>query len=237
MEGTDLQQASPPGQRRTFVLIPGAGGTAWYWHRVAELLRAAGHEAIPVDLPGDNPAAGLAEYAALTTEAIGNHANVVLVAQSLGGFTAALVASKVPVRSLVFVNAMIPVPGETPGAWWDATGWAQARIAAAEQRGYATDFDLATYFLHDVPPEIAAAGEPYQRPEADAVFASACDFTAWPASPIRVVAGADDRFFPVGWQRALARHRLGVEVDVLPGGHLIALAEPDQLARYLVEHA
>ena len=36
----------------TFVLIPGAGGTAWYWHRVAPLLREAGHEAIPVDLPG-----------------------------------------------------------------------------------------------------------------------------------------------------------------------------------------
>jgi hypothetical protein len=37
----------------TFVLIPGAGGTAWYWHRVVPLLRAAGHEATAVDLlPG-----------------------------------------------------------------------------------------------------------------------------------------------------------------------------------------
>ena len=36
----------------TFVLIPGAGGVAWYWHRVVPLLTAAGHEAIPVDLPG-----------------------------------------------------------------------------------------------------------------------------------------------------------------------------------------
>ncbi len=27
----------------TFVLIPGAGGAAWYWHRVVPLLRAAGH--------------------------------------------------------------------------------------------------------------------------------------------------------------------------------------------------
>jgi hypothetical protein len=35
------------------VLIPGAGGTAWYWHRVVPLLRAAGHEATAVDLlPG-----------------------------------------------------------------------------------------------------------------------------------------------------------------------------------------
>src|SRR5262244_3194886 len=123
-------------QRRTFVLIPGAGGTAWYWHRVVPLLREAGHEAIPVDLPGDDPAAGLPEYTRLVIDAIGGSDDVVLVAQSLGGFTAPLVAAKVPVRSLVFVNAMIPVRGETAGAWWDNTGWLEARTAAAERGGY-----------------------------------------------------------------------------------------------------
>ena len=206
-DGTGLT-GDPAGQRRTFVLIPGAGGTAWYWHRVVPLLQAAGHEAIAVDLPGDDPAAGLPEYAHLVASAIGSRGNLVLVAQSLGGFTAPLVAAKVPVGSVVLVNAMIPCPGETPGAWWDNTGWADARVAAAEQGGYGTEFDLAVYFLHDVPPEVAAAGEPYQRPEADAVFGSACDFSTWPPVPIRAVAGADDRFFPVGFQQALARDRL-----------------------------
>jgi pimeloyl-ACP methyl ester carboxylesterase len=223
-----------PAERRTFVLIPGAGGTAWYWHRVVPLLREAGHQAIAVDLPGDDPAAGLPEYSQLVASAIGDRGNVVLAAQSLGGFTAPLVAAKVPVRSLVFVNAMIPAPGETPGAWWDNTGWAQARIAAAEQGGYGTELDLATYFLHDVPPEVARAGEPYQRPEADAVFGSACDFSSWPPVPARVAVGAGDRFFPAGFQRQLARERLGVEPDILPGGHLIALAQPAGLASYLL---
>ena len=221
------------GPRRTFVLIPGAGGTAWYWHRVVPLLRQAGHEAIAVDLPGDDPAAGLPEYTQLVVDAIGGRGDVVLVAQSLGGFTAPLVAAKAPVDSVVFVNAMIPRPGETPGEWWDNTGWAQARVAAARQGGYGTEFDLAVYFLHDVPAEVAAAGEPYQRPEADAAFGSVCDFT-WPPIPIRAVAGADDRFFPAGFQQALARDRLGVEADVLPGGHLIALAQPAGLADYLL---
>ncbi len=218
----------------TFVLIPGAGGTAWYWHRVAPLLREAGHEAIPVDLPGDDPTAGLPEYTRLVIDAIGGRDDVVLVAQSLGGFTAPLVAAKVPVRSLVFVNAMIPAPGETPGAWWDNTGWLEARTAAAERGGYGTEFDLAVYFLHDVPPEVAEAGAAYQRPEADAVFGSVCDFAAWPPVPIRAVAGADDRFFPAGFQRGLAASRLGVEADVLPGGHLIALSRPAVLADYLI---
>ena len=32
----------------TFVLVPGAGGQAWYWHRVVERLEAQGHEAVAV---------------------------------------------------------------------------------------------------------------------------------------------------------------------------------------------
>ena len=39
--------------------------------------------------------------------------------------------------------------------------------AAARDGGYPEGFDLETYFLHDVDPEVAAAGEPYQRDEAD----------------------------------------------------------------------
>jgi pimeloyl-ACP methyl ester carboxylesterase len=218
----------------TYILIPGAGGAAWYWSRVVPLLRDAGHEAIAVDLPGDDPAAGLPEYARLVREAIGGRSHVVLVAQSLGGFTAPLAACATPVSAIVFVNAMIPVPGETPGAWWDNTGQSAARVAAAERNGYSPEFDLATYFLHDVPAAIAAEGEPYQRAEADAVFGSVCDFGRWPDIPLRVIAGADDRFFPVDFQRQVARDRLGIEADVLPGGHLVALSQPEAIARYLL---
>ena len=218
----------------TFVLIPGAGGAAWYWHRVTPLLREAGHDTIAVDLPADDENAGLGEYARLVISAIGGRDDVILVAQSLGGFTAPLVATAVPVLGLVFVNAMIPQPGETPGQWWGNTGSSEARIAAAEAHGYGQDVDLAVYFLHDVPAEVVASGEPHQRPEADAVFGSVCDFGGWPPVPIRVVAGADDRFFPVEFQRRVARERLGLEADVLPGGHLIALARPERLADYLV---
>jgi pimeloyl-ACP methyl ester carboxylesterase len=61
-----------------------------------------------------------------------------------------------------------------------------------------------------------------------------CAFEAWPDVPIRVVAGADDRFFPVEFQRRVARERLGIEADVLPGGHLAAVSRPDELAAYLL---
>jgi pimeloyl-ACP methyl ester carboxylesterase len=220
----------------TFVLVPGAGGVAWYWHRVVPLLEEAKHDAIAVDLPGDDEQAGLSSYSDRVVEAIGTRL-VVLVAQSLGGFTAPLVCAQVRVRMLVFVNAMIPVPGETAGEWWDNTGSTAARIAAARRRGYSTNFDLATYFLHDVPPEIVKQGEAHQRSEADIVFGEPCRFEAWPKVPIHVIAGRDDRFFPIDFQRRLARERLHVTVDELAGGHLLALSNPrglvDQLLGYL----
>jgi pimeloyl-ACP methyl ester carboxylesterase len=217
----------------TYVMVPGAGGAGWYWHRVVPLLEAAGHEAIAVDLPGPDPEAGLPEYTDTVLGAAGDRTDVILVAGSLGGFTAPLVAERIPLRSLVLVNAMIPVPGETPGQWWDATGAPRARAEAAGRGGYSTEFDLDEYFLHDVPAEVLESG-PGQQDETDSVFASVCDFKAWPDVPIHVAAGRDDRFFPAEFQRQVARDRLAIEADVLPGGHLIALAEPGPLARYLL---
>jgi pimeloyl-ACP methyl ester carboxylesterase len=217
----------------SYLMIPGAGGAAWYWHRVVPLLEAAGHEAIAVDLPGPDPEAGLPEYTELALAAAEGRDDVVLAAISMGAFTAPLVAARRPLKALVLANAMIPVPGETAGQWWDDTGSQAARVQAAQEGGYSTEFDLDTYFLHDVPPE-ALEGGPAPRDETEAAFASPCDFTAWPDIPIHVVAGRDDRFFPAEFQRRLAKDRLGVEADVLPGGHLIALAQPEPLAQYLL---
>lgn len=218
----------------TFVLIPGAGGAAWYWSRVAEQLQSAGHDALAVDLPADDPAAGLPEYTSIVLDSIGGRSDVVLVAQSLGGFTAAMVAAAHPLRALVFVNAMIPVAGESAGDWWGHTGAVEARESAARNGGYGVEFNVNTYFLHDVEPEVALEGEPYQRDEADTVFGSACDFKAWPSIPISVLSGAHDRFFPVEFQRRVAHERLGVEADVMPGGHLMSISQPTLVTSYLL---
>ncbi len=217
-----------------YLLVPGAGGAAWYWSRVAPLLESAGHDAIAVDLPGDDESAGPAEYADLVAAAAAGAQDVVLVAQSMGGFTAPLVCERIRVRGLVLVNAMIPTPGETAGQWWGHVDSATAQREAADAGGYG-QFDLATYFLHDVPPDVAAEGEPYQRPEADIAFTQPCAFTAWPNVPIRVLVGADDRFFPASFQRRVAQQRLGIQADMLPGGHLLALANPTGVAEYLLK--
>ena len=219
-----------------FVLIPGAGGAAWYWHRVVPLLEAARQEAVAVELPGDDESAGLAVYTERVLRAVGERKDVVLVAGSLGGFTAPLVAARAPLRTLVFVNAMIPKPGETAGEWWGNTGSEAARTEAARRGGYSTEFDISTYFLHDVPPEVARAGASQQHEQAKVIFREPCRFEAWPKLPIHVIAGRDDRFFPLEFQRRVARERLGLAVEELPGGHLIALSQPEQLSQQLLSY-
>ena len=95
----------------TFVLIPGAGGSALYWYRLVAELERRGRASVAVELPAGDEAAGLPEYAAAVLDAIDGIATpIVVVAQSMGGFTAPLVCSQRPTEMLVMVNAMVPLP-------------------------------------------------------------------------------------------------------------------------------
>lgn len=211
----------------TFVLIPGAGGRAWYWHRVVPELVARGHEAIAVDLPADDDSAGLAEYTEVVLDAIGDRRALVLVAQSMGGFTAPLVAERVPVDLVVMLNAMTPRPGESPGDWWADTG----------HNRLIENFDPMRHFFHDVPPEITAeamsAGE---LPQSGTPFVKPWPLEKWPDVPTKFLQGNEDRFFPADFQRSVVRARLGIEMDEMPGGHLVALSRPAELAERLVAY-
>lgn len=225
---------------RSFLLVPGAGGAASYWHRVVAELEQRGHEAIAVDLPGDDDAVDLPDYVDLVVVAAGDRRDLVVVGQSLGGFTAVLACQKLPVSHLILVNTMIPQPGETAGDWWDATGQPAARRALDRRDGRDpdADFDPYTYFLHDLPPEaLTDAGD--AREQSGRMFGTPAAFEQWPDVPTHVVVGRDDRFFPAEFQCQVARERLHLEPDVIPGGHLLALARPadlvERMAAYVAE--
>jgi pimeloyl-ACP methyl ester carboxylesterase len=220
----------------TFILIPGAGGIAWYWHCVVRLLEAAGHKAVAVDLPADDDEAGLEDYAGHVIKAMGQR-KAIVVAQSLGGFTAALVCERAPVEALVFVNAMIPTPGESANDWGENTGSSEARIAAARKGDYPAQWDEEAYFFHDVPKKLAKEAGAHNREQSGSVMDEPCRFKAWPGVPIHVIAGRDDRLFPPDFQRRVARERLGVEATEIRGGHLVALSNPKGLAKALMELA
>jgi pimeloyl-ACP methyl ester carboxylesterase len=209
----------------TYVLIHGASSDAWYWHRVVPLLRARGHDVVAPDLPSDDDRAGLAEYTDTVVDAIGDRRDLIVVAQSLGGFTGPLVCDRVDVDLLVLVAAMVPAPGEAPNDWWENTGWRPRRDG---------EFDVVEEFFHDVPEDVtramlargerAQSGTPMEKP---------WPLASWPDVPTRFLLCRDDRFFPAEFQRRVVRERLGIVPDEMVGGHLPALAHPTELVEQL----
>jgi pimeloyl-ACP methyl ester carboxylesterase len=208
----------------TYVLIHGAGDSGWYWHLVEAELRGRGHETVAPDLP-DDESAGWRECADTVVDAIGDRTALVVVAQSLGAFTAPLVCDRVAADLLVLVAGMIPAPGDTPNTWFARTGYGDAMRDREES--YEGDVEL---YYHDVAPELAAEAVSHARPEAGGPADEPWPLEAWPNVPTRYLLCRDDRVFPADFLRQLARERLGIAADEIDGGHTPALSRPRELA-------
>jgi hypothetical protein len=219
----------------TFVLIPGAGGHAAYWNRLIPELETRGYRAIAVDIEENDPSMDLDGFATVVEAAMGDYADVILVAQSLGGFTAPMIRKRV--RMIVLLNAMVPRSGESPNDWWGNTDSGSARREADLSAGRDPEFDFDRHFLHDLPDDARAEllSAEAREPSA-AAMAQPCVFARWPAVPTKVLIGHDDRFFPAEFQRRVAKDRLGLDADEIPGGHLVALSNPSGLAEMLVAY-
>jgi pimeloyl-ACP methyl ester carboxylesterase len=208
----------------TYVLIHGGGDVGASWDLLAGRLRALGHDVVAPDLPSEDESAGLAEYADAVAEAVGDRTGLVVVAQSLGGFTAGLVADRLPVELVILIAAMIPAPGERAGEWWERSGY----LAAVRELGERDESDIGM-FLHDVPPAIAEKALAQSRDESSRMFDDPWPLAAWPDVPTRYIVCRDDRFLPAAFARRHARERLGIEPDEIDGGHCPFLSRPDEL--------
>ena len=223
----------------TYALIPGGGGDPWEWHRLVPELEARGQEAIAVRLPADDDTAGWSDYADAVLDALGDRDEAILVAASMGGFTAPIVCTRRKVDLLVLLNAMIPVPGETFNEWGSNTGAGTARRRYHASIGLAPEAadDDAIVYYHDLPPELGIeARERAWQDQSMRPLDEPWPLSAWPDVPTRVLAGRHDRMFPLEFQRRVARNRLGLEVDEIDGGHMLALGHPAELARRLEAH-
>ena len=213
----------------TFVPIHAAGDGAWSWHLLERELTGRGHEFVAVDLPADDDSAGLWDYADAVVDAVGDRTDLVVVAHSFGGFTAPLVCTRVPVRALVMVTAMVPAPGEPPADWWTNTGHAEA----VRQAGLGRMDDLTTYY-HDVPPELAAEAMRRERNHpSDRAYGEPWPLDSWPDVPTHFLLCRNDRLFPADWMRGVVRDRLGITTDEIDSGHCPMLSRPADLARRL----
>lgn len=222
----------------TFAFIHGGGDVGWYWHLVERELRDLGHQTVAPDLPCDDDAASLDDYADAVIDAIGDRRNVIVVGQSYGGFTAPLVAARLQVDVLVLIAAMIPVPGERPADWWANTGYGDAVRAQAERDdGLTGNDDPFVAFYHDVPRPLAEEAMSRERGESAAAYRQPWPVDSWPAVPTTFIVCTEDRFFPPAFMRRMVAERLGIVPDEIAAGHGVALSRPRELATLLAGYA
>jgi hypothetical protein len=222
----------------TFVLIPGAGTDPRVYRATIEALGELGHDAIAPPLPLDDQEATPSDHADAIAEAVPSGRELVIVAHSLGAFAGPLVAARTRVDELILLAPMIPEPGETAGEWWGKTGHAGAIADVLERHGPMGAWGPEAFFevfLHDVDTEVARENERFSGAPGAGMFTEPWPLGGWPNVPTRVIAPRDDRFFPLAFQSRVAGARLGLEVDQIPGGHLLMLSRPSDLARGLVE--
>ena len=218
----------------TFVLLHGGGDVGWYWHLVEAALRRRGHDVVAPDLPCDDDAASLLDYADAVVEAIGDRRDLIVAGQSYGGFTAPLVAARLPVEVLVFVAGMIPAPGESPADWWEHTGYRPAVEEQARRDGGVTGSDDPfVAFYHDVPRDLAEQALGRERDESATAYAEPWPLDALPDVLTRFVLCTEDRFFPADFMRRVVADRLGIVPDEIDAGPCVALSRPDDLATLL----
>jgi pimeloyl-ACP methyl ester carboxylesterase len=212
----------------TFAFIHGAGDVGWYWHLVGAELHHRGHDVVAPDLPIEDDRASLSQYADVVVDAIGGRPDVVVVAQSFGGYVAPIVAERIGARLIVLVAGMVPVPGETAEEMFANTGWQPEQLEDSSPR---------SVFYHDVPADLADEALTHERRQSDTPGRQPWPLPAWPEIPARFVLCRNDRFFPARWLRPVVRDRLGIEPDEIESGHCPALSRPQELATLLERYA
>jgi pimeloyl-ACP methyl ester carboxylesterase len=241
-----------------FVLVHGAWHGAWCWRHVVQALVGYGHRVCAVTLTGVgerahlmSPAITLETHIADVRLAIEAEEldDVVLGVHSYAGMIGTAIADRMPgrLRHLVYVDAVVPKPGES----WSSThasATREARLAAAQA---SPDFsfpppDPSVYGLHSANAawvkrrQTPHPGHTYQAPlEFDMkrvaavprTFISCVQPKLATLDPIRPRV-VDGQFWGGAWQAGG-----GARVVELKTGHDPMVSAPQDLVRVLLDSA
>ncbi len=226
----------------TYALVHGAWHGGWCFDLLAAELRRRGHQAVAMDLPCEDPDAGCARYADVVTAALADAGDdVVLVGHSLGGLTIPLVAAARPVRRMVFLCALLPVPGQSLDEQQRADrelygrGLGRAQVRHPDDSTSWTADAAIEWMYDDCPRERAVAAAARLRRQYWTPSHEVTPLAAWPDTPRQYILCTGDRVCSPDWARRVAPGRLGVEPVELPGGHSPYLSRPAELADLLTK--
>jgi pimeloyl-ACP methyl ester carboxylesterase len=235
-------------QLPTFVLVHGAWGGAWIWRKVLAPLRAAGHEVHAVTLTGDgerahlrHPGIGLQTHVddmlgLIEAEELDD---IVLVGHSYGGMVITgaadrlLARAAVRLRQLVYVDAMVPLPGEGWGTHHSAEIVAARTAAAQAHDGALPPPDPAEFGLAGADRDWLLRRQvphpfgPYRQP-------LHFDAERWARVPRSFIDCNQPAYPTIAAMRERVRRLPGFDVVELPTGHCPMVSVPQALVEQLL---
>lgn len=233
----------------TFVLVHGSWHGAWCWEKLLPALRAAGHEAIAVELPahGGDPAdasdASFSGYVDRVGAAIHDaDGEVILVGHSMGGHVVTQAAEyhSEAVAAVVYLAAFLPADGQALTDL-DARAFDSSlpeHISVDDDRGVVRidEAGAADVLYHDCAEADAAWAGSRLRPEPAAPRHTPVDLSDrnYGTVPRIYIECTEDRALPVAFQRSM-HEGVGCEaVHRLETGHAPFLSAPAELAETLL---
>jgi pimeloyl-ACP methyl ester carboxylesterase len=229
----------------TFVLIPGAGHGGWQWAPVARRLRAAGHDAITLTLPGfasgdRRDGLRLSDATACVVRAVLDRdlTDVNLVAHSWGGYPATAAAHQLTgrVSKVIFYSALVPARGvplaeENPAY----SRMIHDAIAATPDGTIAITREQAPLLIPGAPESAIDLLFELLEPTPGHYYTDALDL------PDLTTLDIDLAYLLSEEDQVLARPgtefaaRLGLDATILPGGHDAMLSHPDDIAQAILK--
>lgn len=232
-----------------FVLIHGGFHGGWCWKFVSARLRTLGHEVsspthtgmgerrhlLRPDLSLDTFAHDIQAH--LQTEEL---TDVVLVGHSFGGLSVSAVADRVPerIRHLIFLDALLVAPGQTPYGALPPEVREQRRSSCVEYQGVRCFPPLpATAF--GVPADHPHAGwlNRHLCPQPESLYDSALNIShpVGNGLPCTYIACTAPKLPAVQGSQAYAKAQTDWNYVEIASCHDVMVTEPDMLAQLLVD--
>jgi pimeloyl-ACP methyl ester carboxylesterase len=221
-----------------FSLVHGGQQGAWCFEPLIAELARRHYAAIAVDLPIDDPDAGLEEYAEVVRASLAAITEpVIVMGHSLGGLVIPLVARLRPVAALAFVCAALPFPGESlvgTIAEDAASEGAPDLLDAGGRLHRSSPEEAREVFFPDCSPAVQEWALARQRDQGERPHREPSPLEAWPDVPAVVVNGTHDLCISRSRAQATAMRLFGAPPVEIDDGHFPFLTNPAAIAKGLV---
>jgi pimeloyl-ACP methyl ester carboxylesterase len=231
------------------VLVHGAWADSSSWNAVVEQLQSLGYtvDAAP------NPLRGVSGDSAYLSDFLSTISGpIVLVGHSYGGFVITNAATgNTQVKALVYDDAFIPAPGDTPLSLSSAKPGSCLAVDPSTVLNFVPypgspsgDADLYVKqsvfpgcFANGLPASEGAALAAEQQPLAASTLSeSLTTAPAWQTIPSWAVIGTEDHVIPPAEQLAMAQ-RAGAHITKIDAPHLSMISDPGAVTRVILNAA